>query len=98
MDDYWKQLRWIANRRAWVAIYGNTKIIVSENTYDQHLNAHFARLGIAHKRWSEIMQFAHDEWQRQRDITTQLETDLDYWLNLKEPGVQIISLVQESKK
>jgi len=46
MDDYWKQLRWIASRRAWVAISGDIKIIVSENTYDQHLKAHFARLGV----------------------------------------------------
>jgi len=98
MDDYWKQLRWIANRRAWVAISGDIKIIVSENTYDQHLKAHFARLGVGRQTWYKIMQDAHDEWQRQRDITAQLETDLDYWQNLKEPGIQLISLVQLSKK
>ena len=63
MDDYWKQLRWIASRRAWVAISGDIKIIVSENTYDQHLKAHFARLGVGRQTWYKIMQDAHDEWQ-----------------------------------
>ena len=39
MDDWWKQLRWIVSWPAWVAMTDEVKIVVSAETFDEHLNA-----------------------------------------------------------
>jgi len=88
----WKRrLRWSASGHGWFATTKDgTLICVSEETYERCLRAHLKRFGIERKTWTEMMQPAQEEWQRQCEAEHLFRSDLDYWLTCNCPGVQII--------
>jgi hypothetical protein len=97
MEDWWKQLRWVATAHGWVAKTDEVALFVSEQVYEQHLQAYLDERGITLKSWIEVMRPAEEEWQRQCEVMNAFQSNLAYWLALRECGVEIRPLPQKVK-
>jgi hypothetical protein len=67
---------------------------VSEETYEKRLRAYLESKGMQLKTWVGIMRPAEEAWERQCEVTSVFQENLDYWLTCHEPGVNVIQRSQ----
>jgi hypothetical protein len=84
-------LHWSATGHGWFATARDgTQVCVSEETYERALRAYLECVGIERKTWTQIMQSAQEEWQRQCVVEHSFRSNLEQWLTCDYSGVQVI--------
>lgn len=98
LHDWERTLGWRASTHCWLAKTEELVVTVSEKAYDEHLTTYLESLGMARKTWTEIMRPAEEEWQRYCEVINRFHTNLDYWLNCHERGIQVYPRTDAEKR
>lgn len=79
-----KPMKRCASARGWYGDTGDVLVFVPEDIYEQHLQAYFARKGIAMRSDHEIALEAEAAWNQQWMIREEFARKVSYWLTCRD--------------